>query len=97
MKVTYEVQAKHEIIGKDWTAYRREKRGVTYIFNELWARLKTDTVPFCELREYLLEAKKAAKSKAYCSMNRDGDVIELNQYGVLPIIWIVENKEFENE
>jgi len=90
MKITYEAAASHEIIGKDWNAYRRTKSGVTYIFDELWQVLKTDEIPFDELEDYLIESKKKAQSKAYCSISEYRGTIELNQYGVLPIIWIIK-------
>jgi len=96
MIVIYETTADYELISlSGWTAYRRHKSGVTKIFDEVWDELFNNehVLKFDNIEEHLKKFKnEKAKSKAYCDISSPHKgVIEINQYGVLPIIWIVKN------
>lgn len=96
MIVTYHTTASRELQGNGWVAYWRNKSGITNIFEELWiALLNKRDAEFHELRDILEEAERTATSKAYCNIMGNDREVEVMQYGILPIIWVIPQAEVD--
>ncbi len=94
MIIEYTVSASGEIQGNGWIAYRRHKSGAALIFDEYWGWLRLNAIlEYHQLYDSLIDLKKRAKSRAFSWLSKETNGIYICQYGVIPIIWIIEENK----
>lgn len=86
--VTYSTTADMEFKGSNWTAYMRRKPSLTGIFFEIWEKIKeSENIPFDNLLAVLKSHRYKSRATNRIGKHQD-TIIEIYQYGILPIIWI---------
>lgn len=89
--IEYSASAKWTIQGNGWTAYRREKSGLSKAFDEIWSKVReSKELSYTDMTEVLRGHKEWVQSKGYRSVWVTDEFIEVGHNGVLPIIWIEE-------